>query len=63
MEWLKDLSDQLLIWLLRTTSGFGQELTRDGRREQAHWRDLRLRNLHALALRARQRYGDKEKTA
>ena len=61
MEWLKDLSDKLLIWFLRSTSGFGKELTADGRREQAQWRDQRVRNLQALAQRSRQRFGDKEK--
>ena len=63
MEWLKDLSDKLMIWLLRTTSGFGKELTPDGRKEQAHWRDLRWRNLQALAQRSRQRSGMKEKAS
>jgi hypothetical protein len=60
MEWFKDLSDKLIIWLLRTSSGFGKELTADGRREQVHWRDLRWRNLQALAQRSRQRFGAKE---
>jgi very-short-patch-repair endonuclease len=55
MEWLKDLSDKLLIWFLKRTSGFGQELTRDGRAEQLLWRDLRRRNLHGLRLRSQQR--------
>jgi len=63
MEWLKALSDKLIIWLLRSTSGFGKELTADGRREQALWRDQRLRNLQGLAQRSRQRFGDKEKSA
>jgi len=57
MEWLKELSDKLIIWLLRTTSGFGNELTGDGRKEQRHWRDQRLRNLHGLALRSREKFG------
>jgi hypothetical protein len=60
MEWLKDLSDHLIVWLLRATSGFGKELTADGRREQAQWRDIRRRNLQALAQRSRQRYGKNE---
>jgi very-short-patch-repair endonuclease len=55
MEWLKDLSDKFLIWFLKRTSGFGQELTRDGRAEQLLWRDLRRRNLHGLRLRSQQR--------
>ena len=63
MEWFKDLSDKLIIWLLHTTSGFGRELTADGRREQAHWRDLRWRNLQGLAQRSRQRFGEKEKAS
>jgi len=60
MEWIKDLSDRLLIWLLRTTAGFGGELTRDGKAEQTLWREQRLRNLQGLTLRSRQRFGDKE---
>ena len=63
MEWLKDLSDKLIIWLLRTTSGFGKELTADGKKEQEQWREQRLRNLQGLAQRSRQRFGDKEKSA
>jgi len=63
MEWLKAFSDKLIIWLLRATSDFGKELTQDGRKEQAHWRDLRWRNLQALAQRSRQRFGMKEKAS
>jgi hypothetical protein len=63
MEWLKDLSDKLIIWFLRSTAGFGKELTGNGKKEQDLWRDLRLRNLHGLAQRSRQRFGDKEKSA
>jgi hypothetical protein len=59
MEWLKDLSDTLLIWFLKRTSSFGQELTPDGRAEQALWRDQRKRNLRALALRSEQRFPKK----
>jgi hypothetical protein len=62
MEWLKDLSDILLIWFLRRTSGFGRELTPDGRAEQALWRDQRKRNLRALALRSEQRFAKKART-
>lgn len=58
MEWLKDLSDTILIWFLRRTSGFGKELTQDGRAEQALWRDQQRRNLRALALRSQQRFGN-----
>ena len=59
MEWIKHLSDKLLIWFLRRTSGFGKELTRDGRTEQGHWREQRLRNLKGLAIRSHQRLGNK----
>ena len=61
MEWIKDLSDKLMIWFLRSTSGFGKELTADGRKEQRLWREQRLRNLQGLAQRSRQRFADKEK--
>ena len=59
MEWIKHLSDKLLIWFLRATSGFGEELTRDGKSEQGHWREQRLRNLKGLAIRSRERFSDK----
>ena len=62
MEWIKDLSDRLVIGFLRATSRFGKELTRDGRAEQALWREQRLRNLEGLALRSRQRLGQKPKS-
>ena len=55
MEWLKDLSDKLVIGLLRWSSGFAKELTADGKLEQRQWRDLRLKNLRALALRSGKR--------
>jgi hypothetical protein len=61
MEWIKDISDKLLIWFLRVTSRFGKELTLEGRTEQAMWRDQRLRNLEGLAIRSRQRFGDKDR--
>jgi hypothetical protein len=61
MEWVKELSDRLLIWLLRVTSGFGKELTPDGGAEQAMWRRQRLRDLEGLALRSRQRSGRKKR--
>ena len=60
MEWLKDLSDKLIIWLLRSSSGFNKELTADGKREQELWRELRIRNLRGLTLRSRQRFGEKK---
>ena len=59
MEWLKDLSDKLIIWLLRVSSGFGEELTLDGKREQELCREQRLRNLRGLALRSLERFGIK----
>jgi hypothetical protein len=62
VEWVKDLSDKFIIWLLRTTSGFGKELTQDGLKEQALWREQRLKNLQALALRSRQRLRDHDKS-
>ncbi len=55
MEWIKYLSDKLVIWLLRASSRFGKELTPDGKREQELWREQRLRNLRGLALRSRRR--------
>ena len=59
MEWIKHLSDKLLIWFLRATSGFGKELTRDGKTEQRLWSEQRLRNLKGLAIRSRERLRDK----
>jgi hypothetical protein len=55
MEWLKDLSDKLILKFLHVTSRFGNELTAQGRREQEQWRDQRLRNLKALSIRSEQR--------
>ena len=63
LEWIKDLSDKVIIWLLRVSSGFGKELTRDGVREQALWREQRMRNLAGLALRSRERLAAKDKSA
>jgi hypothetical protein len=63
MEWIKELSDKLLIWFLRATSGYGKELTRDGQIEQRLWRNQRLRNLEGLAIRWRQRFGQKREQA
>jgi hypothetical protein len=60
MEWIKYLSDKLVIWLLRASSGFGKELTADGKREQELWREQRLRNLRGLALRSRRRLERKD---
>jgi len=58
MEWLKDLSDKMVVWLLYKTSGFGKELTPEGRREQKLWREQRLRNLYGLKLRSKERFGE-----
>lgn len=55
MEWIKDLSDKVILWLLHLTGGFGNQLTPKGRREQEIWRERRLRNLKGLAIRSRQR--------
>jgi hypothetical protein len=63
MEWLKDLSDKLVLWFLRSTSGFRKELTADGKREQELWRLQRRRNLQGLALRSRERSAGKDKAA
>lgn len=60
MEWLKDLSDRLIIWFLWASSGFGKELTLDGKREQELWREQRMRNLRGLALRSRERFGGRK---
>ena len=60
MEWLKDLSDKLVIWLLYKTSGFGKELTTDGKKEQQLWREQRLRNLEGLKLRSKERFSEKK---
>ena len=59
MEWIKYLSDQVVILFLRKTSGFGKELTHAGRAEQLIWREQRLRNLKGLTMRSRQRLGEK----
>ena len=59
MEWIKNLSDQFVIWFLHKTSGFGKELTREGQAEQLMWREQRLRNLKGLTMRSRQRLGEK----
>jgi hypothetical protein len=48
---------------LRVTSGFGKELTEEGKKEQARWRELRLKNLQGLSLRSRQRSSERNKSA
>jgi hypothetical protein len=54
-EWIRDLSDRMILWFLALTSGFGKELTDEGRVEQRLWREQRLRNLKGLAIRSHQR--------
>ena len=63
MEWFKHLSDKILIWFLQVSSGFGRELTKDGRDEQKAWREQRLRNLKGLSIRSQERYAAKAKRA
>jgi hypothetical protein len=63
MEWFKHLSDRILICFLKSTSGFGKELTQDGHEEQRSWREQRLRNLKGLSIRSRERYAEKAKRA
>ena len=55
MEWFRDLSDKLILRFLHVTSGFGKELTAEGRREQEQCREQRLRNLKGLSIRSQQR--------
>jgi hypothetical protein len=56
MEWIKHVSDQFIIWLLKISSSFARELTQAGRAEQRLWREQRLRNLKGLAIRSKERY-------
>lgn len=60
VEYVKELSDRLLLWFLWTTSGFGSELTRDGKAEQQLWREQRLQNLKGLTHRSQQRHGERK---
>ncbi len=62
MEILKYLTDKILIWFLEITSGFGKELTGEGRLEQKFWREQRSRNLRGLSLRSEQRYTSKARS-
>lgn len=55
MEELKALSDYLLLLVLKLTSQFGNELTKDGLAEQKMWRELRLRDIRGLALRSKEK--------
>jgi hypothetical protein len=59
-EWIRDFSDKMILWFLAATSGFGKELTDEGRVEQRRWREQRLRNLKGLAIRSRQRVDTKK---
>jgi len=59
MEFIKHLSDEFLIWFLKSTSGFGRELTGAGWHEQNLWRDQRLRDLKGLSIMSKQRYSKK----
>jgi hypothetical protein len=61
MEFFKHLSDKFLIGFLKVTSGFGRELTREGRDEQKLWREQRLRNLKGLSIMSKRRYRNKVK--
>jgi len=54
MDWFKDFSDKVILRFLHATSGFGKELTAEGRREQEQWREQRLRNLKGLSIRWQQ---------
>jgi hypothetical protein len=60
-EWIRDLSDKMVLWFLAATSGFGKELTDEGRLEQRRWREQRMRNLKGLAIRSRQRLDAKKR--
>jgi hypothetical protein len=59
-EWIRDFSDKLILWFLAKTSGFGKELTDEGRLDQKLWREQRLRDLTGLAIRSRQRLDAKK---
>jgi hypothetical protein len=63
MEFLKHVSDKLLIGFLKATSGFARELTREGRDEQKSWREQRLRNLKGLSMMSKLRYGKRAESA
>ena len=63
LERVKALSDALLLRLLRSTSGFESELTRDGAAEQRMHREQRLRNLRGLALREKEKIATENERA
>lgn len=50
IEWVKDLTDRLLLAFLWRTSQFGSQLTKDGKLDQMKWRERRLRNLRPLRI-------------
>jgi hypothetical protein len=56
MELFKHASDKLLIRLLKLTSGFAKELTREGRDEQRLWLEQRRHFLKGLAIMSQRRY-------
>ena len=55
MEHAKAVSDVAVVSILRGTSSFGRELNNDGIAEQVMWREQRLRNLRALAVKSLKR--------
>lgn len=61
LEQVKVASDVAVLFLLRSTSQFGSELTEEGKAEQSLWREQRLRNLQGLALRSKQKWEEKAK--
>ena len=63
VEALKACTDALLLRLLRSTSGFGRELTADGLAEQRLHREQRLRNLRGLALREKEKIATENERA
>jgi hypothetical protein len=63
MEFFKHLSDKILLWFLKSSSGFGKELTGEGYEEQKLWREQRWRNLVGLSIRSKERYAEKAKRA
>lgn len=54
VEQFKNASDVVVLFVLRSTSRFGSELTDAGKAEQELWRQQRLRNLRRLALKSKQ---------
>ena len=66
VEWMlepvKSLSDRSLLFLLRSTSWFGRELTEEGKAEQNAWREQRLRGIRGLGLISRRRQLRQEET-